>query len=51
MGAWTPKEKELHISVLEIKVVQLAINTFRDRAIGEHLILMSHIISGGSCNK
>ena len=41
-GTWTAEEKKLYISILETRAVQLALDTFIDRVIGEHLVFMSN---------
>ena len=40
-GAWSWEEKELHISVLEMKTVWLALNTFLTRIAGDSFLLMN----------
>ena len=41
VGTWTP-QKELSVNILEIKAVQLVLNAFEDRIMGEDLGLMSN---------
>ena len=45
VGMWAAKKKELHISVLEWKTVQLALNDFKDMVIGKDLVLMSNSVT------
>ena len=40
-GTGPAEERELHINFLEMKVVQLAVDAFRDRVIGKDVVLMS----------
>ena len=40
-GTWTPCEKKLHTSILEMKAVQLALNASEGRIKGEDLVLIS----------
>ena len=39
-GLCTEEERELHISVLEMKVVQLTVDALKDRIVREDLVLM-----------
>ena len=50
-GMWTPQKREFHISVLEMKVVQLALNVILHRIKGEALVLISGILQevGRNC--
>ena len=45
-GVWS--QEELHISILKIKVVQLILNAFLPRVLGELAILMSDNASGNT---
>ena len=40
-GVWFREEGDLHINVLEMKAVQLALNTFLDSLAGKSVVVMS----------
>ena len=48
VGTLFPQDKEHHVNILEMKVVQLAPNTFPDMVMGEAMVLMSNNAGGGS---
>ena len=48
---WSWEEKELHINVLEMKLVILALDTFYNRITGESVVLMSLKKHGGTVLK
>ena len=40
---WMEEEQDLHINMLKIKAVQLALDAFQHRIMGESVVLMSNI--------
>ena len=55
-GVWPQEEMELHITVLEMKPVQLTLNAFLLRILGGSVVLMSdsvtveaHLKKQGAC--
>ena len=42
-GVWSREEKDLHISILEMKALILALNAFLDKVTVELVVLMSNV--------
>ena len=42
VGTWSPKKREFHINILEMKAVQLALDAIKDRIVGQELVPMNN---------